>query len=86
MKTLVETSARGWKTGTISQTAKSHGNCRNCGGAIWWGTVQFKGKDKPAWIAYSEAGHGGAGAMVMEKHDCSKASHREPLKIVSESP
>jgi hypothetical protein len=77
MRQLVETTARGWRTGLVSQNEPAHDKCRKCGGAIWWGSVQFKGQAKPSWIAYSEAGHGGGGAMVMEKHDCSKLSHRE---------
>jgi hypothetical protein len=77
MKTqeLVQTSPRGWKVGVISQGEPAHGNCKKCGGKIWWGTIQFKGQPKPSWIAYSEAGHGGDQSMVMEKHDCTKPLH-----------
>jgi hypothetical protein len=60
--------------------------CRKCGGAIWWGSVQFAGKPKPSWIAYSEAGHGGGGDMVMEKHDCTKSMHREPPQRLAGRP
>lgn len=71
----VNTSARAWKSGIIRQGAKPHAACRNCGGDIWFGQVQFKGKSKPSWIAYSEAGHGGGGEMVMVKHECTNPAH-----------
>jgi hypothetical protein len=74
MKEYVQTSARGWKVGVISQIAKPHGACRKCGGAIWFGTVTFKGQE-PKWIAYSHAGHGGDGLAVMRKHDCNNPCH-----------
>lgn len=71
-KEMVQTTARNWRAGTISMNSPAHGQCRTCGGNIWWGTIQFRGQNKPAWIPYSEAGHGGGGMMAMEKHDCVK--------------
>ena len=73
---LVVANPRTWKSGAISMGAEPHGKCRNCGGAIWWGQIRFKSQPKPSWIAYSEAGHGGGGCMVMEKHDCNNPLHR----------
>lgn len=52
-----------------------HSDCRTCGGAVWFGKVQFKGNPKPSWICYSECGHGGGGIMAMEKHDCKNPFH-----------
>ena len=73
MKHYVETTPRGWRTGHLpySALAQPHAHCRNCGAPLWFGQVTFKGK-APAWIPYSEGGHGGGGYAVMEKHACGK--------------
>jgi hypothetical protein len=71
-----ETTARGWHTGVIPQDAieQPHTHCKTCGDAIWFGKAITR--SRAFWVAYSEAGHGGGGFAVMEKHDCSKPGHR----------
>ena len=52
----------------VPQDEKAPSICKFCSEGIWWNRVQTKNGIRN--IPMSEAGHGGGGDMVLQRHHC----------------